>query len=101
MRGRKSPHDAPPSARNPALGSPRQNRHTDPPHTASAERSRTVAWHIAHQPFGVVAGKIQYKHAQVAIFEGYAGSSASGFRAEIEDERQLARLETFLDRYED
>jgi integrase len=62
---------------------------------------RTVAWHIAHQPFGVVAGKIQYKHAQVAIFEGYAGSSASGFPAEIEDERQLARLETFLDRYED
>lgn len=62
---------------------------------------RTVAWHIAHQPFGVVAGKIQYKHAQVAIFEGYAGSSASGFPAEVEDERQLARLETFLDRYED
>jgi len=62
---------------------------------------RTIAWHIAHQPFGVVAGKIQYKHAQVAIFEGYAGTSASGFPAEIEDERRLARLESFLDRYED
>jgi hypothetical protein len=62
---------------------------------------RTIAWHIAHQPFGVVAGKIQYKHAHVAIFEGYAGSSASGFPAEIEDERRLARLESFLDRYED
>ncbi len=49
----------------------------------------------------MVAGKIQYKHAKVAIFEGYAGSSASGFPAEIEDERRLARLETFLDRYED
>jgi integrase len=62
---------------------------------------RTIAWHIAHQPFGVVAGKIQYKHAQVAIFEGYAGNSASGFPAEIEDERRLARLESFLDRYDD
>jgi hypothetical protein len=62
---------------------------------------RTIAWHIAHQPFGVVAGKIQYKHTQVAIFEGYAGTSASGFPAEIEDERRLARLESFLDRYDD
>ena len=33
---------------------------------------RTLAWHIAHQPFGVVAGARQYKHAQVAVFEGYA-----------------------------
>lgn len=49
----------------------------------------------------MVAGKIQYKHAQVAIFEGYAGSSASGFPSEIEDERRLARLESFLDRYDD
>lgn len=55
---------------------------------------------IAHQPFGVVAGRIQYKHAQVAIFEGL-GTSASGFPAEIEDERRLARLESFRDRYED
>uniref|UniRef100_UPI0021C19F5B hypothetical protein n=1 Tax=Frankia tisae TaxID=2950104 RepID=UPI0021C19F5B len=62
---------------------------------------RSVAWHIAHQPFGVVAGKIQYKHARVAMFEGYAGTSASGFPAEIEAERELDRLESFLDRYED
>ncbi|MGW9642433.1 hypothetical protein ACWHAU_25320 [Streptomyces albidoflavus] len=62
---------------------------------------RTVAWHIAHQPFGAVAGKIQYKHVRVAMFEGYAGSSASGFRNEVESEQQLARLEHFLDQYED
>ena len=66
-----------------------------PTSTANPGRSRpagfrrTIAWHIAHQPFGVVAGKIQYKHAQVAIFEGYAGTSASGFPAEIEDQRRL------------
>ncbi|WP_371095155.1 hypothetical protein [Streptomyces sanglieri] len=62
---------------------------------------RTVAWHIGHQPFGVVAGKIQYKHVKVAMFEGYAGSSVSGFRNEVESEQQLARLEHFLDQYED
>jgi hypothetical protein len=27
---------------------------------------RTLAWYIANRPFGVVAGKIQYKHASVA-----------------------------------
>ncbi|QSE81038.1 serine/threonine protein kinase [Rhodococcus koreensis] len=62
---------------------------------------RTVAWHIARQPFGVVAGKIQYKYVRVAIFEGYAGTSASGFRSEVEDERALAQLDSFLDQYED
>ncbi len=54
---------------------------------------RTLAWHIAHQPFGVVAGARQYKHAQVAIFEGYAGTSASGFTAEVEAEQAVARLD--------
>ena len=54
---------------------------------------RTLAWHIAHQPFGVVAGARQYKHAQVAVFEGYAGTSASGFAAEVEAEQATARLD--------
>ena len=44
---------------------------------------RTLAWYIANRPFGVVAGKIQYKHASVAMFDGYAGSSASGFRRKL------------------
>jgi hypothetical protein len=42
---------------------------------------RTVAWHIANRPFGTVAGMIQYKHASIAAYEGYAGSSRSGFAA--------------------
>ena len=54
---------------------------------------RTLAWHIAHQPFGVVAGARQYKHAGVAVFEGYAGNSASGFAAEVEAEQAVARLD--------
>ncbi|MEO1178526.1 MAG: integrase, partial [Pseudomonadota bacterium] len=41
---------------------------------------RTLAWHIANRPFGTIAGMIQYKHVSVAAFEGYAGSSHSGFQ---------------------
>lgn len=62
---------------------------------------RTLAWHIAHQPFGVVAGARQYKHAQVAVFEGYAGTSASGFAAEVEAEQVLARLDYVEELYRD
>ena len=61
---------------------------------------RTLAWYIANRPFGVVAGKIQYKHASVAMFDGYAGSSASGFRQEIEQERALGQLDDVVAQYE-
>ena len=39
---------------------------------------------------------IQYKHASVAAFEGYAGSSRSGFRSEVENERRLGQLDDLL-----
>jgi hypothetical protein len=67
----------------------------------SLQFRRTLAWHIANQPFGVVAGKIQYQHVSVATFEGYAGQSESGFRSEIEAERQLQQMEDIVDRYEE
>lgn len=57
---------------------------------------RTVAWHIANRPFGTVAGMIQYKHASIAAYEGYAGSSRSGFRTEVERERALGQLDDVL-----
>jgi hypothetical protein len=57
---------------------------------------RTIAWHIANRPFGTIAGMIQYKHASVAAFEGYAGSSRSGFRAEVEAQRALGQLDDIL-----
>lgn len=57
---------------------------------------RTIAWHIANRPFGTIAGMIQYKHASVATFEGYAGSSASGFRAEVENQRALGQIDDLL-----
>ncbi|MGE3993316.1 hypothetical protein [Pseudorhodoplanes sp.] len=61
---------------------------------------RTVAWYIANRPFGVVAGKIQYKHASVAMFDGYAGSSASGYRQEVEQEHHLGQLDDIVAHYE-
>ena len=57
---------------------------------------RTIAWHIANRPFGTIAGMIQYKHASVAAFEGYAGSSRSGFRAEVEAQRALGQIDDIL-----
>lgn len=57
---------------------------------------RTIAWHIANRPFGTIAGMIQYKHASVAAFEGYAGSTRSGFRAEVENQRNLGQLDDLL-----
>jgi hypothetical protein len=62
---------------------------------------RTVAWYIANRPFGTIAGKIQYKHASIAMFEGYSGNSASGFRREVEQERALGRLDDIVEHYEE
>lgn len=61
---------------------------------------RTIAWHIANRPFGTIAGMIQYKHASVAAFEGYAGTSASGFRAEVETQRRLGQIDDILDYFD-
>jgi integrase len=61
---------------------------------------RTVAWHIANRPFGTVAGMIQYKHSGIAAYEGYAGSSSSGFRTEVERERALGQLDDVLSYFE-
>lgn len=57
---------------------------------------RTLAWFIARQPGGSIAGAIQYRHLGIQMFEGYAGTSASGFRAEVESEKALARGERLL-----
>ncbi|MEU9658728.1 hypothetical protein [Streptomyces chartreusis] len=58
---------------------------------------RTLAWSIARQPGGSIAGAIQYRHHSVQMFEGYAGTSASGFRPEVEAEMAIARGEKLRD----
>lgn len=62
---------------------------------------RTLAWHIANQPFGMVAGTRQYKHTSFALFEGYAGTSASGFADEVEADKATAKLDYVEDLYHD
>lgn len=57
---------------------------------------RTLAWYIAAQPYGVVAGVLQYKHLKVETFEGYAGTSESNFRLEVEQAQQtLVEVEIY------
>jgi hypothetical protein len=72
-----------------------------PWHFTPSQFRRSLAWHIAHQPFGVVAGARQYQHARIAIFEGYAGTSASGFAAEVAAEETVAKLDYLEDLYRD
>ncbi|WP_139177039.1 hypothetical protein [Geodermatophilus siccatus] len=62
---------------------------------------RTLAWFISEQPFGFVAGKRQFKHVRATTFQGYAGTSESGFRAEVEAEEAAARLADMEDHYDD
>ena len=61
---------------------------------------RTLAWHIANRPFGTIAGMIQYKHASVAVFEGYAGSSSSGFMRQVDQEHQYGQLDDILEYFD-
>jgi hypothetical protein len=57
---------------------------------STSQFRRTLAWFIARQPGGVIAGSMAYRHHRVQMFEGYAGTSASGFRAEVEAEDAIA-----------
>ncbi|MER5358847.1 hypothetical protein [Streptomyces sp. NPDC002785] len=58
---------------------------------------RTLAWFIARRPGGVIAGALQFRHLRVQMFEGYAGTSDSGFRDEVEAEDAIARGEKLGD----
>jgi hypothetical protein len=53
---------------------------------------RTLARWIARRPFGELAGMIQYKHTEIAIFEGYAGRDAE-FSKELSEEKILANID--------
>jgi hypothetical protein len=85
-----------------ATGTPDRGQPQGAPWAFNTRQFRqSLAWHIAHQPFGVVAGTRQYKHARHVIFSGYAGTSASGFAAEVAAEEATARLDYAEDLYRD
>ena len=58
---------------------------------------RTLAWFIARRPGGSIAGAIQFRHRSIQMFEGYAGTSLSGFRPEVEGELAMARGDYLLE----
>ncbi|ABM06519.1 hypothetical protein AB0333_06410 [Citricoccus sp. NPDC079358] len=64
---------------------------------------RTLAWHIARRPRGLVAAAIQYGHVADLVTQGYSGSYDSGFPNELAMERWLERIEriTDIDQYLD
>ncbi len=53
---------------------------------------RTLARYIARQPFGIIAGMIQYKHVCARMFEGYAGNDPDWIKL-LEEERVLAEVD--------
>lgn len=71
-----------------------ENGVTKPWHFNTRQFRRTLARYIARQPFGVIAGMIQYKHIEVAIFQGYAGVEPEWNKL-VESERVLASVDIF------
>ncbi len=65
-------------------------------HLSTRQWRRTLAWYIARHPGGSIAGAIAFRHLSIQMFEGYAGTSDSGFRAEVESEQALARGEHLM-----
>jgi integrase len=57
---------------------------------------RTLARWIARRPFGEIAGMMQFKHIQMATFEGYVGSDP-GWRKDLEQEKLIADIERLED----
>lgn len=70
--------------------------HGQPWRLSTRQFRRTLAWFIARRSGGAIAGALAYRHHSIHVFEGYAGTRDSGFRAEVESEQALARGEGYL-----
>jgi hypothetical protein len=68
-------------------------------HTASAGRSRTLAWFIYRKPGGRVALGVQYGHLCGHTTDGYGSRVASGLRDVFPMEETLARVEYLEEAY--
>jgi hypothetical protein len=62
---------------------------------------RTLAWHIARRPGGLVALAIQYGHLRTAVAGGYASRSRGGIHELLDLETARAVADTIADLHED
>jgi hypothetical protein len=61
---------------------------------------RTLAWHIARRPGGLVALAVQYGHLRTLISEGYAARSRNGIHELLDFETARAVAENLTDVHE-
>ncbi|MFI1349611.1 hypothetical protein ACH4UR_25370 [Streptomyces lydicus] len=75
----------------------------DDPHGALGTRRfrRTLAWHIARRPGGLVALAIQYGHMRTAVSVGYASRSREGIHDLLDVETARATVDTLATLHED
>jgi hypothetical protein len=67
----------------------------------TARFRRTLAWHIARRPNGLVALAIQYGHLRTAVSGGYANRGRSGIDELLDIETARAVAETVADLRDD
>ncbi|WP_326812333.1 hypothetical protein OIE62_07415 [Streptomyces scopuliridis] len=86
-----------------ALGLPEQIIPPDPHGEVGLGRfRRSLAWHIARRPGGLVALAIQYGHLRTALVsEGYASRSRDGIHELIDIETAKAVIGTVTDLHDD
>ncbi|MFI5966668.1 integrase [Streptomyces asoensis] len=58
---------------------------------------RTLAWHIARRPGGLIALAVQYGHMRTAISAGYAARSRDGIHDLLDVETARATIDTVAD----
>ncbi|MFF4978499.1 integrase [Streptomyces sp. NPDC001046] len=77
------------------LGRPHEVIPDDPHGAIGTERfRRTLAWHIARRPGGLVALAIQYGHMRTAVSAGYAARSRDGIHDLLDIETARATADT-------
>ncbi|MFF0474396.1 integrase [Streptomyces sp. NPDC004284] len=70
-------------------------------HIGTARFRRSLAWHIARRPGGLVALAIQYGHLRTSISVGYASRSRDGIHDLLDVETARATIDTVADLHDD
>jgi integrase len=83
-------------------GRPHEVIPDDPYGAVGTERfRRTLAWHIARRPGGLVALAIQYGHMRTAVSAGYAARSRDGIHDLLDIETARATADTLVALHDD